>query len=102
LVRCTTPAILLPYPQAADDHQWANATYFVQQGGGLVMAESALPALRAEVLRVLQSDALLEQFRSQLGRQAQEDCLAAMVPDLEQLASGSPAGRRSKWGEVPA
>ena len=66
----------------------------MQQGGGLVLAESALPTLRAEVLRVLQADALLAQFRAQLLRQAQEDSLATMVPDLELLARGSPAGRR--------
>ncbi len=102
LVRCVTPAILLPYPQAADNHQWANATYFVQQGGGLVLAESALPTLRAEVLRVLQADALLAQFRAQLLREAQEDSLATMVPDLELLARGSPAGRRRESEEVVA
>ena len=28
LIRCATPAILVPYPQAADNHQAANAAFF--------------------------------------------------------------------------
>jgi len=32
-IRCETPAIVVPYPHAADDHQRANAAYFAAQGG---------------------------------------------------------------------
>jgi UDP-N-acetylglucosamine--N-acetylmuramyl-(pentapeptide) pyrophosphoryl-undecaprenol N-acetylglucosamine transferase len=37
------PAILLPYPQAADDHQRKNADVFVQAGGALLLDERDLP-----------------------------------------------------------
>ena len=32
LVRCETPAILIPYPTAADNHQYVNALEFAQTG----------------------------------------------------------------------
>jgi UDP-N-acetylglucosamine--N-acetylmuramyl-(pentapeptide) pyrophosphoryl-undecaprenol N-acetylglucosamine transferase len=37
------PAVLVPYPHAADDHQAVNAAWFAQQaGGGCVLAEEQL------------------------------------------------------------
>jgi UDP-N-acetylglucosamine--N-acetylmuramyl-(pentapeptide) pyrophosphoryl-undecaprenol N-acetylglucosamine transferase len=36
------PAIFVPYPHAADDHQTANAAELVDAGGGLCMKESKL------------------------------------------------------------
>ena len=52
-MRCETPAILVTYPYAADNHQQANALYFEQQGGGVVIAERALGVLRKEMLYVV-------------------------------------------------
>jgi UDP-N-acetylglucosamine--N-acetylmuramyl-(pentapeptide) pyrophosphoryl-undecaprenol N-acetylglucosamine transferase len=86
LVRCEVPAILVPYPQAADNHQLANARYFEQQGGGIVVDQSALGALRQEVLDTIFNDWLLHKFRENLRRMAREDCVAVIVRDLEELA----------------
>ena len=48
------PAILLPYPHAADDHQTANARSFAAAGGGWLLPESeATPQRLAEMLRPL-------------------------------------------------
>lgn len=93
LVHCETPAILIPYPFAADNHQWANATYFEQQGGGVVVDESALGSLRQEVLDVIFNDWMLNKFRSNLRRMAQENSIDIIVHDLEDLASGKPSAR---------
>lgn len=90
LVRCETPAILIPYPHAADNHQWANARYFEQQGGGLVIDQGALPLLRQEVLDVLFNDWLQNKFRENLHRMARENSVEVIVHDLEQLASRLP------------
>ena len=38
------PAILIPYPFAADDHQTANAKIFAQAGAGILVKESAADA----------------------------------------------------------
>ena len=39
------PAILIPYPYAADDHQTKNGEYYVQGGGALLYQEKELSAM---------------------------------------------------------
>ena len=90
LVRCETPAILIPYPHAADNHQWANATYFEQQGGGVVIGEPALGGVRQEVLDVIFNDWLLNKFRMNLHRMSHENSIETIVRDLEDLATRPP------------
>lgn len=36
------PTLLIPYPHAADQHQHANANWYVQGGGAVLLEESAL------------------------------------------------------------
>ena len=93
LVRCETPAVLIPYPHAADNHQQANGTYFEQQGGGLLIGETAMGSLRQEVLDLIFNDWLLNKFRANLHRMAQENRIDPLVHDLEDLASGTPPAR---------
>lgn len=101
LVRCETPAILVPYPFAANDHQRANAAYFEQQGGGLVIAETALGGLRQEVLDVVFNDWLLNKFCANLRRMSEENCIDSIVQDLEALATGAPPPRSVRSAPQP-
>lgn len=93
LVQCETPAILIPYPFAADNHQQANAVYFEQQGGGLLISEHSLGGLRQEVLDAIFNAWLLNKFRGNLRRMAHENCIDTIVHDLEELAAGTPPAR---------
>ena len=86
LIRCETPAILVPYPHAADDHQRANAAYFERQGGGVVVAQNQLALLHNEVMDVIFNDWLLRKFRSNLRRMDRANSLDLMLSDLEQIA----------------
>jgi UDP-N-acetylglucosamine--N-acetylmuramyl-(pentapeptide) pyrophosphoryl-undecaprenol N-acetylglucosamine transferase len=86
LIRCEVPAILVPYPHAASDHQRANASFFERQGGGLVVEEGALGGLLAEVLDLIFNDWLLSQFRSNLKRMDRANSLDSMLADLEEIA----------------
>jgi len=86
LIRCETPAILVPYPQAADDHQRANASFFERQGGGIVVEQTRVAGLTAEVLDIIFNDWLLRQFRGNLQRMDRANSLELMLHDLEQLA----------------
>lgn len=95
LVRCETPAILIPYPFAANDHQRANALHFEQQGGGVVIGETAIGTLKQEVADVLFNDSLINKFRNNLRRMSEENTIETMVHDLEELA------RRDKPGGQP-
>lgn len=98
LIRCETPAILVPYPQAADDHQRANASHFENQGGGVVVEQTRLGQLRAEVLDVIFNDELLRRFRGNLQRMDRANAIDLMRGDLEALARG---GRAEPIGGEP-
>ena len=89
LVRCETPAILIPFPHAADDHQRANASFFERQGAGIVVEQTNLAGLRAEVFDLIFNDGLLRKFRGNLRRMDRENSLEVMLRDLEQLTSPS-------------
>ncbi|MBS0664761.1 MAG: UDP-N-acetylglucosamine--N-acetylmuramyl-(pentapeptide) pyrophosphoryl-undecaprenol N-acetylglucosamine transferase [Verrucomicrobia bacterium] len=91
LIRCATPAILVPYPHAADDHQRANAAFFERQGGGVVVDQAFLAALHAEVLDTIFNDWLLRQFRANLERMDRESSLGVMLADLEEIVRPPPA-----------
>lgn len=102
LVRCETPAVLVPYPFAADNHQWANARHFEQQGGGLVIDQNNLSPLRQEVLDVLFNDWLLNKFRENLHRMAHENAIDPIVQDLESLAQRLPPPRHQRHAPASA
>jgi len=102
LVRCNTPAILVPFPHAADDHQRANAAYFEQQGGGLVIEQSFIASLRAEVSDLIFNDWLLTRFRGNLQRMDRANSLDLMLDDLEQLASARRNGPAASRSPQPA
>ncbi len=91
LVRCGTPALLVPYPHAADDHQRANAAYFAAQGGGGVVPQEQLEGLCAEVLATILNDGRLQAYRAALQRMNETDPARMIVDDLEQLARGAAA-----------
>lgn len=93
LIRCETPAVLVPFPQAADNHQRANAAFFERQGGGLVVDQTSVATLRAEVLELIFNDALLRKFRGNLQRMDRANSLSYMLDDLEEIVSGK--GKRS-------
>jgi len=90
LIRCETPAILVPYPQAADDHQRANAAFFERQGGGLVIEQTFLPAMHAEVLDTIFNDWLLRKFRGNLQRMDRANSLQLILDDLDELVAPPP------------
>jgi UDP-N-acetylglucosamine--N-acetylmuramyl-(pentapeptide) pyrophosphoryl-undecaprenol N-acetylglucosamine transferase len=90
LIRCEIPAILVPYPHAASDHQRANAAFFERQGGGLVVDEAAVGDLHTEVLDLIFNDWLLRQFRGNLKRMDRLNSLDLMLGDLEGMARTRP------------
>ena len=89
LIRCATPAILVPLPSAADDHQRANASFFEKQGGGLMVEESKLEGMRAEVLDTIFNDWLLGRFHSNLQRMDRTNPLDLLLDDLENICPSS-------------
>jgi UDP-N-acetylglucosamine--N-acetylmuramyl-(pentapeptide) pyrophosphoryl-undecaprenol N-acetylglucosamine transferase len=100
LIRCETPAILVPFPQSADDHQRANAAFFERQGGGIVVEQAQLNELQAEVLDTIFNDWLLRRFRSNLQRMDRANPLQQMLADLEEITA--PPGAMPRSDNRPA
>ena len=79
------PAILIPYPHAADDHQTANARIFENAGAAVVEKSpnrSSQPVDLSQPLRQLMTDdASLEEMRSAMRSLARPDA-AATVADM--------------------
>ena len=87
LARCEAPAILVPFPQAADDHQRANAAYFEQQGGGVVVPQTELSGLCEKLLALVTNDAALRKMRLHLRAMDRVNALELMVQDIEAIVA---------------
>ncbi len=90
LIRCATPSILVPFPHAADNHQWANARFFEQQGGAVVIDQQSLADLEREVRDIIFNDWLLGKFRANLQRMDRANSLDLILDDLTGLAARRP------------
>lgn len=64
LAVCGTPAILIPYPYAAEDHQTYNAQVYTTAGAGILFQQKELTAekLQNQVLELLQSSEELQKM----------------------------------------
>ena len=82
------PAILVPYPFAADDHQTANARAVARAGGGWLVAEGELdaPGLARRVAALLEDDAALERAAAGARALGRPDCVARLVALIRRLA----------------
>lgn len=82
------PAVLVPYPFAADDHQAGNAARAVETGAALVVADSDLPvgALARAVAEASAEDRLAR-LQAAAARLQAGDCLATILARVEWLAA---------------
>ncbi len=87
-VACGVPAILIPYPFAADNHQEANAKFFREKGAGLVISQDKIETLANEAFSVITDDELLEKFRDNTEKMAREFDWSNMLTDVESYATG--------------
>ncbi len=100
LVRCRAPAILVPYPYAADDHQEANARTHERHGACLVLPEDQIDRLLAEVRDLIFNDWLLGTFKQNLERLDGRDPADLIVRDLLALADAGAESGRAVTGEA--
>lgn len=87
MMRCRAPAILIPYPYSADDHQIANAQNFEMLGCGIQTSQDYLSNLLDEVKEVIYNEWLLQRFRSNLKLADRPDIQAFIASDLERIVS---------------
>jgi len=90
------PAILVPYPYAADDHQRANAESLVRAGAATMVldAEASGERLAAEVRRLLAADARMT-MAARVRELARPDAARRVLATVEALvyARGGGMGR---------
>lgn len=83
LIQCETPSILIPYPQAADNHQLANALNLEQRGGCLVLEQKYMYRLLDETLHLITNDDLLNDMRQQLQHIQTPHVARQLADDIE-------------------
>jgi len=78
------PAILIPYPHAAADHQAGNARWMEQAGAATVLSDGQLSGerLRGEVDRLLNDSQLLGQMAQASASIARPDATLAVASEL--------------------
>ncbi len=91
------PAILVPYPHAADDHQSANARFVEAAGGGWRMSEAAFTAetLAARLEALADRPATLAAAAAAARKAARPDAARALADAIDRLTgrNGHRGGR---------
>lgn len=83
LIQCETPSILVPYPNAANNHQLANALALEQKGGCLVLEQTYMYRLLDETLHLISNDDLLNDMSHQLQRIPSKNIARNLADDIE-------------------
>ncbi len=98
------PAVMVPYPWAADDHQTANAQRLVEAGGGWLVPQSMLtPESLAERLDSLLSNPAILARAGRCARAVARDGAAVALADLVTAAARDDNGaERAARGEAAA
>jgi UDP-N-acetylglucosamine--N-acetylmuramyl-(pentapeptide) pyrophosphoryl-undecaprenol N-acetylglucosamine transferase len=78
------PAVLVPYPHAADDHQTANAMAHVSAGAAELLPESRLtgPALAAVLRQWWNDEPLLQKMSAAMRGLAHPDAAETMAAEI--------------------
>ena len=81
------PALLIPYPYAADDHQAKNAQYYVDGGGALMFRESEIDAeiLAATITELLRSPGELHNMSLRMQTMGRPEATRRILDDCLQL-----------------
>ena len=82
------PAILIPLPTAADDHQTVNAAEFANAGAAVLMPQPSASATRLGDLAVtiLSDPARQREMADAMGKLARPQATEAIVTELAAIA----------------
>ena len=86
------PNILIPYPEAADNHQYFNARAFAQQGAARIIPQSLLrpDSLASTVLELLTDSRVIEQMRAELAKWHFADAADQIAAGILELIKREP------------
>lgn len=88
------PSLLVPYPSAAEGHQYHNARYFQNRGAAAVVLESEFKNLyfRAQFQKLVNNPKLLERMGSCARRLTSPQATSKVVAEARQLLNHRPLG----------
>src|SRR6185503_2905683 len=91
IAACGTPAILVPYPYAAHNHQEVNARNLVERGAASLILDRELSGerLAKEIAHLLADRQLLRRMSAHARTFARLDAAERLVRSLEALADGN-------------
>lgn len=91
LAAMQVPAVLIPYPHAADNHQLVNARILAQAGAAVLLEQAGATGQRlaTEILALIQQPSLRAAMRQQLAQWHRPDAANRIAEAL--LAGTSPA-----------
>jgi UDP-N-acetylglucosamine--N-acetylmuramyl-(pentapeptide) pyrophosphoryl-undecaprenol N-acetylglucosamine transferase len=99
IVRCRVPSILIPYPHAADNHQYLNASYLERKGGGIICQQEKMDeVLLDEVREVMFNEEFRAILRRNLFAMDGGDVSARLADDLMQCLQENPVDDSVKGG----
>ena len=75
-------SVLVPFPQAVDDHQTRNAEYLVERDAAVLIPQDALAESLADVLRTLRADPGKRLAMAEAARSIARPDAAAQVADI--------------------
>ncbi|MGC4000610.1 MAG: undecaprenyldiphospho-muramoylpentapeptide beta-N-acetylglucosaminyltransferase [Anaeromyxobacter sp.] len=107
LTVCKRPAILVPFPAAADNHQVINALSLVKAGAAVMIEERDLTGelLAAEIRRILsdpEAQARMQRAAGLLGSPQAAREITDVCTELVRRRWGSPQGQARDAGAKPA
>ncbi|MCI5144984.1 MAG: UDP-N-acetylglucosamine--N-acetylmuramyl-(pentapeptide) pyrophosphoryl-undecaprenol N-acetylglucosamine transferase [Candidatus Electrothrix sp. AR3] len=81
------PALLIPYPHAADDHQVQNAKFYVAQGGAEMYREAELNAelLATAIMELLNNTKKMEQMGTTMKKMSQPAAAEQILDECMEL-----------------
>jgi UDP-N-acetylglucosamine--N-acetylmuramyl-(pentapeptide) pyrophosphoryl-undecaprenol N-acetylglucosamine transferase len=94
-----TPAILVPWSAAAEDHQTANVRWLADQGGAILLPESQLAQLGDHIDRLRADDEARRRLGTRAARAGDQHRGGALVELVERVAAGG-GGARSRGGRA--
>jgi UDP-N-acetylglucosamine--N-acetylmuramyl-(pentapeptide) pyrophosphoryl-undecaprenol N-acetylglucosamine transferase len=91
LAAFSLPAILIPFPYAAEDHQTKNAEIFVRAGAALLLKESDLTAesLAQKIRELIENPNQLRRFAEASAQLAPKNAAALVVETMERYTQSN-------------
>jgi UDP-N-acetylglucosamine--N-acetylmuramyl-(pentapeptide) pyrophosphoryl-undecaprenol N-acetylglucosamine transferase len=80
------PAILIPYPFAAENHQEKNAIALVERNSAIMIKEDEISKLLIqEINRVINDDILLESLRTNISKIYDKDAPQKIYKEIKNI-----------------